>query len=167
MKTEPTPAEAARDAYYYRDGFKYRGQPGTEWDRAAKAAIDANLAQVKEGLPNELEVQSAEDFRGLDGVCELYTERFAKLESERDSLKSAFDAIDNLNDRLKVERNMLKLDKVHAIEEHEEMMKIAVDALEFYGPQGDFDLADYELKCAVDSGDIAREAITKLKGTNQ
>ncbi len=33
-------------------------------------------------------------------------------------------------------------------------------ALRFYGPEGDFDLGDYELKITEDAGDIARKALS-------
>jgi len=96
--SNPTPAEAARQDFLSSGAISKRTfhqvvADAPNWERAAKAAISAHLAQVAEGLPTRSEIIDAywsKDFgNGYDAIRDLFAERFAKLQAERDELKRA------------------------------------------------------------------------------
>ena len=96
MNTPKTPAEAAHDAYW--EDTKFLARPTIEvWPKVAQASIDAYLAHVSAGLPTIQEMQVADDLNQwgsnqvgrLDTIRDLFTDRFAKLQAERDELQQA------------------------------------------------------------------------------
>ncbi len=88
--TTTTPAEAAYRALI---NHHFNERPlrfcaawyQDDWKRAAQAAINAHLNQVAEGLPSVEEMlEATRQDAPLRSVRALFTERFAKLQAERD-----------------------------------------------------------------------------------
>jgi hypothetical protein len=97
--TPKTPAEAARNAYFPHPAWKFNQLDEdslASWVAVAQAAIDTYLAQVAEGLPQRQEIEtlvtSIEGFElhreESQAIIDLFAERFAKLQAERDTLKA-------------------------------------------------------------------------------